>query len=76
MGIDWEEILDAEGEDMADAYEDSLPEEEPDWCENLDNSNENNKENKEKPLKKEEVEILEFPEDELDEENLKLFDWK
>lgn len=27
MGIDWEEILDAEGADMARAYEDSLPEE-------------------------------------------------
>ena len=27
MGIDWEEILDAEGTDMADAYNDSLPEE-------------------------------------------------
>lgn len=27
MGIDWEEILDAEGADMAGVYEDSLPEE-------------------------------------------------
>ena len=27
MGIDWEEILGAEGADMADAYNDSLPEE-------------------------------------------------
>lgn len=24
MGIDWEEILDAEGEDMADAYENNV----------------------------------------------------
>lgn len=27
MGIDWEEILGAEGADMADAYNDSIPEE-------------------------------------------------
>lgn len=27
MGIDWEEILDAEGSDMAEAYNNSLPEE-------------------------------------------------
>lgn len=27
MGIDWEEILDAEGADMADVYNDSIPEE-------------------------------------------------
>lgn len=26
MGIDWEEILDAEGDDLADAYEDNIPE--------------------------------------------------
>ena len=29
MGIDWEEILDAEGEDLDSAYTDSLPDSEP-----------------------------------------------
>ena len=29
MGIDWEEILDAEGEDLESAYTDSLPDSEP-----------------------------------------------
>ena len=29
MGIDWEEILDAEGEDLDRAYTDSLPDSEP-----------------------------------------------
>ena len=29
MGIDWEEILGAEGEDMAYAYDDSIPDD--DW---------------------------------------------
>ena len=29
MGIDWEEILDAEGEDLARAYDDSIPDD--DW---------------------------------------------
>lgn len=28
MGIDWEEILDAEGEDMAEAYDDAIPQDE------------------------------------------------
>ena len=28
MGIDWEEILDAEGEDLESAYTDSLPDSE------------------------------------------------
>lgn len=29
MGIDWEEILDAEGEDLESAYTDSLPDSKP-----------------------------------------------
>ena len=29
MGIDWEEILDAEGKDLDSAYTDSLPDSEP-----------------------------------------------
>ncbi len=30
MGIDWEEILGVEGEDLADAYEDSIPDDDDD----------------------------------------------
>lgn len=80
MGIDWEEILDAEGEDMADAYNDSLPEEEPVWYENPEEEADfmdSDKKNEEKTLKKKEnIEILDFSDDELDEEDLEIFDWK
>ena len=38
MGIDWEEILDAEGADIAGVYEDSLPEEDCGTAENYDDN--------------------------------------
>lgn len=47
MGIDWEEILDAEGADMAEAYNNSLPEER---YESTEASNHDSLEDEEEPV--------------------------
>ena len=45
MGIDWEEILGAEGEDLADAWQESVNEaeaedEEDEWCDPVEDADE------------------------------------
>lgn len=40
MGIDWEDILDADGDDMQDAYEDSIAEAEEYFeCDDYEDNN-------------------------------------